>query len=313
MNDLTDLISARSNELFYYSPYNFIHDFSKEIQFKNCVENVIINFENENNNNVYKITCDGQLHQFYVTKLSWDTQYFGINTIKLKYVLYAHQNFGMLQNAVREFLNIISSEKKYCFIEIPSEDILLLKAITSNSFNLIETRLTYFRRNLSAFNNERYAVRKANLSDTENLKRVARVMRNDFDRFHADPVFSKEIADEFLATYIEQSIKGFADVVLVPDETGIPADSFLTANYLKDDWTKNKINISKMVLSAVSAQTNKGWYKKLVSEMTYQLYNEGAEYIYMNTQSTNRAVIYTWEKLGYKLGCTTHILSYNNL
>jgi dTDP-4-amino-4,6-dideoxy-D-galactose acyltransferase len=140
--------------------------------------------------------------------------------------------------------------------------------------------------------------------------RVAREMRNSFDRFHADPVFGQSKADEFLATYIEQSVKGFADIVLVPDEPGVPPDSFLTARYLKDEWEETGYRISKMVLSAVSSATNKGWYSKLIGAMTRHLQEEGAQYIHMNTQATNGAVIHTWESLGYRFGYATHVLSF---
>jgi dTDP-4-amino-4,6-dideoxy-D-galactose acyltransferase len=134
-------------------------------------------------------------------------------------------------------------------------------------------------------------------------------MRNDFDRFHSDIMFSTEVADNYLSTYVENSINGFADLVIVPNEQGVATDSFLTANYLKEKWDSIGHPISKMVLSAVSSKTNKGWYLKLISEMTYLLKENGAETIYMNTQSTNIPVLYTWEKLGYHIGRTTHLLS----
>ncbi len=312
MEQVISLISARSKELFFYSPYNFIRDFPNQKQLENCVKKNIFNFEKEEDSVIYKIEIEGYVHEFFVSNLKWDSKYFNLNTCKLQYVLYSHNDISILENAVRKFLKIISESGIYCFIEIPSEDIKLIQALSGAGFKLIETRLTYFRGNLGEFKQERFPVRKAGLEDTKNLMRVAREMRNDYDRFHADPIFSEKIADEFLATYIEESLKGFCDIVLTSNEKNIPSDSFLTAKYLKSEWEKNGINISKMVLSAVSSSTNKGWYKKLVSEMTYHLKDEGAEYIFMNTQSTNRAVINVWESLGYKLGGTTHILSYHN-
>jgi dTDP-4-amino-4,6-dideoxy-D-galactose acyltransferase len=77
------------------------------------------------------------------------------------------------------------------------------------------------------------------------------------------------------------------------------------------DWDKLDYKISKMVLSAVSSDTNKGWYIKLISEMTFILKEIGAKSVFMNTQATNIAVLVTWEKLGYRLGRTTHILTLN--
>jgi dTDP-4-amino-4,6-dideoxy-D-galactose acyltransferase len=232
-----------------------------------------------------------------------------METVKLRYVLYNHQNEIALTQAIENFIQHIHSRYQYCFTEVPSEDLLLMQCLGKARFKLIETRLTYYCNSLDTFNQPRHDTRKATTDDTENLMRVAREMRNPFDRFHADTIFPTEIADEFLATYIQESLKGFADVVLTSATEGIPSDSFLTAKFLKHLWSDLGVNVSKMVLSAVSSKTNKGWYKKLISEMTYLLRDEGAEVIYMNTQSTNRAVISTWENLGYRFGCANHLFS----
>ena len=143
-------------------------------------------------------------------------------------------------------------------------------------------------------------------------KSIASFMRNDYDRFHADWSFDKKKADEYLEVYIENSINGFADLVITPNQKGIPADSFLTANIFRESWKTLDYPISKMVLSAVSSQTNKGWYIKLITEMTYLLKEAGAKSVFMNTQATNTAVLVTWQKLGYRIGRTTHILSFNS-
>ena len=148
--------------------------------------------------------------------------------------------------------------------------------------------------------------------DIDNLKKVAAKMRNIFDRFHSDLSFEETKADAYLSTYIENSINGFVDIVIVPNEIGLPSDSFITANIYSQVWGKIDYQISKMILSAISSETNKGWYIKLITEMTYRLKKAGAKSIFMNTQSTNIAVLVTWEKLGYKLVRATHILSFKS-
>ncbi len=301
------LLDARADKLLFYSPYNFIRDISVDKQLNLLVYPSL----KDENALTYEVTLNNHNHVFVYEHLSWDSNYFNLNTYKLKGVLFSHNNIDQLTEAIKQFKNEKLPIGAYVFLEIPSEDILLLQALGRAGFQLVETRLTYFRGNLNDFNEPRYPVRKATISDVDNLKLVARQMRNDYDRFHADPIFNQEIADDFLSTYIEQSLKGFADIVLTSNEDQIPSDSFLTAKYLKSDWELLGTKVSKMVLSAVSNKTNKGWYKKLISEMTYHLREQGAEYIFLNTQSTNRAVFYTWEKLGYRLGATTHILSYS--
>lgn len=303
---IENLIKSREDKLFFYSPYNFIREIPLNIQ----VNQIVVPQLLDTNLLTYEDTINNKKIIILYSKLEWDSAYFNINTFKIINVLFDEVVVEDLSIILTNFIRNSLPNDAYLFLELPSEDIKLFQALGLSRFKLVETRLTYFRGNLASFNEPRYPVRLASESDSNNLKNVAREMRNDYDRFHADSIFRTEIADEFLATYIEQSLKGFADAVLTSNEDGIPSDCFLTAKYFKSDWSKLNKNVSKMVLSAVSNKTNKGWYKKLISEMTYHLREQGAEYIFMNTQSTNRAVFYTWEKLGYQLGSTTHVFSY---
>lgn len=303
------LFEFRKEKLVPYIPYHIFRNISSELILQDYVKPDLEKTLDQS----ISIEVDNQLHVFFMERLDWDTSYFGITTFKLNYVLYAHHQLAILQKACARFVQQCLSEKNvYLFMEIPSEDIQLIQALNNAGLKLVETRLTYYHAQLHTFNQPRYAVRKANEADIPNLKQVATQMRNEYDRFHADDVFETSIADSFLGTYVEQSINGFADMVITPDESVAPSDSFLTARYLKHEWPILGQPISKMILSAVSATTNKGWYKKLISEMTYLLKEEGATGIFMNTQSTNRAVLHTWHSLGFELGSTSHILSIHN-
>ncbi len=307
--NLLAAFEARKDKLFFYSPYNFVQKVAIEKQL-NIFQSLLFG----NKTQIVSTHIGGQ-HYFFCTQfLAWDTAYFKIPTYKLASVLFEGTNYKDLQQAIGHFIDLnLSQHKGYYFIEIPSEDTILLQALTANGFRFVETRLTYFRGNLDKFDTpQRYAVRQATENDALLLKEVARTTRNGYDRLHADTNFDLATADEYLATYVENAIKGFADVVLVPDDKAYPCEAFLTANYLKEEWDLLNTNISKMVLSAV-APSCKGWYQKLISEMTHHLREQGAEYIFMNTQSTNRAVFKVWQRLGYELGSTNHILVFQNL
>lgn len=292
------------NILKYYSPFSFLRNLSDEKQilltkdlFNTCIEEVVL--------------IDGEIIKFYYKKLTWDTDYFGQPMYKLISVLYDDVPYSYLKKAIGMFFFQKNwEENSIISIEIPSEDIKLIQALGENGFKLIETRLTYFNDNLKKFEYKRFNVRQAKLEDSIILQSVAKNMRNDFDRFHADQTFPQLKADEYLSTYIENSIKGFSDYVMVPNEENVPCEAFLTANYLKNEWDNIGLNASKMVLSAVSSSC-RGWYVKLISEMTYHLRELGSQVIFMNTQSTNKAVIKTWESIGYRYGSCVHILSKN--
>jgi dTDP-4-amino-4,6-dideoxy-D-galactose acyltransferase len=303
-----ELINARKNELFFYSPYNFIREIDRNILLKLEEQKII---DKIIQNEFVKFEIEGSEVIFVYENLKWDTTFFKIETYKIVNVLFDTSNLEILIKGVELFSNHFKKNQSvYIFIEIPSEDIFLIQALNSSKFKLIETRLTYFNDNILNYNYQtRYNVRTAVERDIENLKAIASTMRNNFDRFHADKTFDLQIADSFLSKYVEEAIKGFCDIVIVPNEDGINSDSFLTANFYENMWQLLDKKVSKMVLSAVSSQTNKGWYIKLISEMIYVMKEKGVECVYLNTQSTNRQVFRTWEKLGFRLGSTTHILS----
>jgi dTDP-4-amino-4,6-dideoxy-D-galactose acyltransferase len=307
---ILDLIDARKDILYNYSQYSFFQSSNKDKIFKHTIVDAVLNYAHDEDVEFLEINILDYKHVFIIKFLKWDSDYFKIKTFKLVHVLYAHKNYEVLKQAAQKFSKKFFVENNvYCFSEIPSEDIFTIQALNECGFKLVENRLTYYL-DLNKHNFERNEVRSAKTEDIQNLKRVARMMRNDYDRFHAETIFNTQLADEFLATYIEESINGFADYVMVPNEKNIKPDAFLTANYLKNDWGSINEKISKMVLSAVSSESCKGWYIKLISEMAYHLKSIGADYAFMHPATTNKAVIHSYEKLGCKYGKCVHVLTF---
>ena len=308
---MQNFVDARKEILFHYSPYSFLPGLNRELILKHCVLDVLATSSSSPSTTIVDIIVDGHQHLFFMKYLEWDSRYFNLETYKLLFVLFDHQDYSVLRKAIASFIDKFRSLKGevYCFSEIPSEDIFLIQALNESGFKLVETRLTYYVDLRSYSYHSRYGVREATLEDLPNLTKTAGEMRNEFDRFHAETLIDRAKADQFLETYVEQSVKGFADYTMVPGEEGVPPDAFLTANYLKDEWGAIGEKISKMVLSAVSSSTCKGWYLKLISEMAYHLRGIGADFAFMNTATPTRAVIHTYEKLGCKYGKTTHIIT----
>jgi dTDP-4-amino-4,6-dideoxy-D-galactose acyltransferase len=307
MFDLNKKLEIRKPIWSHYSSYSFL-SFDNKVLEKSILDHILKLTESENVNK-HHIEVDGQVHVFYLEYLKWDSDYFNIETYKLHLILFEHNNYNLLLSAVREFNSkYINFKGIHVITEIPSEDIWVIQALNECGFKLVETRLTYYL-DLKKFDNDRFPVRFANEGDIPNLKKVASEMRNIYDRFHSDNIYEISKADNFLAKYIENSIGGFADCCIVPDINREFPEAFLTANYLKSEWQKIGMNISKMVLSAVSASNRKGWYYKLISEMALHLKSIGSEYVFMHPASTNRAVIHTYEKLGCKYGKCVQVLT----
>lgn len=300
------LVNSRSAQLRHYAPLSFFRQQSEAIYATVTLGQ--IDELTQDNRTVLSVDIEGSSFLFLYRILRWDSDFFQVPTIRLEFVLFEDRNYGRLVEAIGQFVSTLPPNA-VVLAELPSEDIIVIQALNESRFRLVETRLTYYL-DLHRFKSPRFPVRKATARDIPNLKKVASQTINPFDRFHADISVSDETANRFLGVFVEESINGFADYVMVPDDNQVPADSFLTAKYLSDQWDKTGVRASKMVLSAVSPATNRGWYVKLISEMAFHLSGIGADFAYMHPATTNRAVIHTYEKLGCKFGKASHILSY---
>jgi len=246
----------------------------------------------------------------YFKKLIWDSDFFGVPVFRVEY---SFLPLGIQEEVVKaaftELQIAIASDNDefYIFGEVPAEDTQTCMGMTGAGWRLIETRLTYVKDDMQKFEFiEERQTRNAELGDIPELRTTSSNAINPYDRFHADSFFSDREAADFMAVFAENSVRGFADVVLVP-ATG-PADAFLTGVYLpKSDVTGN-LKIAKPVLSAVS-KNRKGWYKHLIGSMGNQFKAMGVDIAFMTTQSTNRAVQKVWFQHGFRFGRATHIFS----
>jgi len=251
----------------------------------------------------------------YYRHLPWDSEYFETPTYRIEFLTSSRSR----DSAIREYRLLLdrliarmrsAHDRLYVFSEVPSQAIDPIQSLCLSGWKMVETRLMYYNDALQRYDYpHRFPVRAASLDDIPNLREVASSARNNFDRFHSDCFFSLEIADEFLATFVENSVKGFADVTLVPDLDANEPGAFLTGNFVAPTEAPPDAKIAKMVLSAVGGK-RRGWYVKLISEMSYFFKDRGIDVCYMATQSTNKAVIRTWEKLGYSYGKSSHVFAY---
>lgn len=304
--DIDTLFDSRSNELFYYSPLNYIRSIDEQFHL-NFVKEEIRLFDQRPHNYIYEFDSESGRVAFFYSFLEWDSTHFFVPTYKICYVLFPSQiAFADIEKGIQAFSSYLSEHGKfYCFYEVPSEDTILLQALCSSRFKLIETRLNFFYDNISGYTGERYPVREASINEAPFIAKIASEKRNNFDRIHADIFFTMDEADRYLGTYASNAVSGFCETVLVPDEAEYEA--FLAIG----SRLYNNEKFYQISLVTVGDKS-KGWHIKLVSETIEYAKEKKANYLLMTTQSTNRAVFRTCEKLGFKLGSTTHILSIHN-
>lgn len=308
-----DLLAKRAPELFFYSPYNFLREIPVQQQTELFGTGRFAQFLLGPHEHIATFQAHNQQVQLLYTALPWDTKFFGVPTFKLHTSLFdpAAPMIGRV-DALQAWQRELSAVGNYyCFSEVPTEDTRLLQTLTASGWRLVETRLQFFHDQVAEFSGPRYRVRAAHLEEAETVGKIASTARNPYDRFHADTWFGDVRADAFLARYASAAVQGYCDTVLVPNEPGVAVDSFLAISDLTADSTRLGIGLSRVALTAVGPQ-NRGWHQRLVSETIHRARERGARYVLMTTQATNRAVFRTCEKLGFRLGGTTHILAFHH-
>ncbi len=315
LNTIPDNFFEFSKELLIFSSkYCGVRDISNETIF-NLQKNELLAELKNNSVELKMYTVNEICYYFIVKKLGWDSEFFKRPMYRILAILSNIEDYSSLESAIKlfsiDFINH-AGDRAYCSIELPSEANFLIQALTANKFRLVETRLHHYLKDIKNFTHNRFHVRNATIDDLEMVEKVSAQTRNKYDRFHSDVMFDNEIADQYLGRFAKETVKGFADMVLIPDEAGVMSNALFAVNLLKEEWPKLGTNISQLVLAASDPLTNRGWYEKLLSEICYILKENNVDYLITNTQATSKSAIHVNEKLGFKYSHTTHIMTISN-
>lgn len=297
-----------------HSPYHFLRNLPEAAQQERFGVGAARRFGQQPGEEVLPLAGEAR-GQWLLQHLPWDSDYFGTPTYRLFTGLFGPESVGEpLRGAATALRHELAGRGPfYAFSMVPAEDVALLQALTGAGWQLIETRLTFYAETQAALalagQLPPYPVRLAQPKEATHIGQVAAAARNDYDRFHADPWFGAARADAFLARYAEAAVAGtYADAVLVPAEPGLPVDSFLAIGDARADAAALGSGFSRVLLTAVGP-LNRGWHLKLVAEALRRAAALNLPYVLMTTQATNRAVFRTCEKLGFRLGATSHVLA----
>ncbi len=303
------LVAARAAVLFRHSPTHFLRQLPTEFQQERYGTGVAARFGRGRGEEIMT-AADGS-SQWLLQHLPWDTEFFGTPTYRLFTGLFgADVSPVMLAATAAELRATLAARGAYyAFSVVPAEDIELLQALTAGGWQLIETRLNFYCPVAEATLPAPASVRLARPEEAAHIGRIAATARNPYDRFHADPWFGEVRADALLARYAEAATEGtYADAVLVPDEPGLPVDSFLAVGDTAAEAGISGSGSSRVLLTAVGP-ANRGWHLKLVAETVHRASALSLPQVLMTTQATNGAVFRTCEKLGFRLGGTSHVLA----
>lgn len=291
-----------NKNIHFYSPIYFFY----RNQIAQLSEQIQNDFTNKIDSNIYQIfypdIIDKETFIIY-EYLCWDSSYFQNNTIKIHY-LNSKNSIENITKVITLFTQRLKNKYSnlYIFIEIPSEEISFVQDFNKAGFALVESRIVHYKEISKPEVIERRCI-TSNEDNIESIKKTAFEMRNIFDRTHADKYFSEEVADKYVEKYAENCLlKQLSDIVLVPENL-YEQNAFLALKF------NTLQNYSQILHTAVSSETNKGWYIDLVKNAINYSIENNINRIINTTQINNLPVIHTLEKLNFKIGKTSHILS----
>ena len=239
--------------------------------------------------------------------LAWDSEFFGRPIYKIHFLsLTPNSSITHIEALLDKLCSSLHKPNVgfYFFIEVASEDLEVLETVSRRGWKLIETRLTYFNTDISVIGSTiQDQVRLATHDDIDELRNTAIVAKNHFDRFHSDSYFSDDEIDRFMGIFIENSVKGREDYVVVP-KTGL-ANAFFAGSKVQID---EHIAVGRMTLSAVSTD-RKGWHLNVTQGLCHYFIQDQIKTAVMTTQSTNRAVLTNLMKLNFRFGRSVHVFS----
>ena len=216
----------------------------------------------------------------YCSDLRFEASYLKSPVWRLNDVSFASD---AVKSAIENDVALISAR-------IFSNELRFVKKLMLSGFYKVETLIT-LERAISGEPKAISGVRIATQKDADAAAKIASSSFN-FDRFHADPNISNDIADQIKSGWARNAILGRADSVLVVENNG---------NVLGFNACLLRENAAIIDLIAIEASMQgKGYGKRLIDAMAYH-YKDKVKVLRLGTQETNKQSIKFYKKLGFKV------------
>jgi len=222
------------------------------------------------------------------TYLEWDSHFFGHPIARLNRRRLGQQDV----NAAVEWCTANGIECLY-FLADPNDPMTSALA-EKNNFMQVDVRMTFERpvtdRDRSQDGLAQGPIRPAAESDLQTLKEIARTSHRA-SRFYFDHHFQQSECDALYETWIEKSVRGYAQAVLVAQAATLPA-GYISCHLREDE--------AQIGLAAVSPQQRAmGVGTKLTRAFLAWAAEQGATRATVVTQGRNLAAQRLYQRNGF--------------
>ncbi|MBI5365227.1 MAG: GNAT family N-acetyltransferase [Planctomycetes bacterium] len=221
--------------------------------------------------------------------LEWDTQFFGARIASL-----SAPATGLDDAALRAADDWCRAERVDClYLRSDADDVTTLRAAGELGFRFVDVRITLDCELAKLPTPSAHeTIRSARAEDVPALRAMA-AYNHANTRFYADGRFARARCDELYATWIEKSVNGWAERVLVPDE-GAGALGYLSI-HLRPEHTAE----IGLVGLAREAQ-GRGLGKQLVESAIAWMRAKGCARATVVTQGRNIAAQRLYQAAGFR-------------
>lgn len=220
-------------------------------------------------------------------KLLWDSEFFGVPI--------ARSNVDRLNEATADEIDRWAAAHRVAclYFVARADDKQTPRVAESHGYRFVDVRLTFERTlNKSSPQSDSSEVRTAVDADLEALERIAGSAHTD-TRFYFDGNFPREACDQLYRTWIRNSLRGFADVVLVTGALGV-SNGYITCHI---DRSANEGSIG--LIAVASSHRGKGIGKTLVNAAIDWLTARNLDTVSVVTQGRNIVAQRLYQQCGF--------------
>jgi dTDP-4-amino-4,6-dideoxy-D-galactose acyltransferase len=227
-------------------------------------------------------------------ELPWDSSFFGLSIAR---ALPAHLDAPAC-DAMLEWCRTHGVDCLYFLA--PPDDTTTIRLLHDGGFQLVGARVTLARHAPAGIGDVHGHVRRAVEGDIPELRDIASSAHRD-TRFHADNRFDAARCDELYATWIENSVRGYADHVLVAERDGALA-GYLTLHVATPTTARGAAaRTARIALFAVHERyRNQGVGRDLLRSAARMLAEEDVTETSVVTAGRNIAALSLYKSEGFK-------------
>jgi ribosomal protein S18 acetylase RimI-like enzyme len=179
------------------------------------------------------------------------------------------------------------------------DDTATIQQLVAGGFQLVSVRVTLARTAESGHGDIRGNVRNADTDDIPALRDIASSAHRD-TRFHADSHFDAGRSDELYATWIENSVRGYANQVLVAERNNAPVGYVTLHDEAPDAATGTAGRLARIGLFAVHEQyRSQGIGRDLLRSAAETLASAGVTGTSVVTAGRNVAALRLYKSEGF--------------